>query len=85
MAQQRVDIQLHIFRSPKLVSVVEEAINFFNKTPFHRLPPESKFTSGGVYALYYVGDFKHYEQIAASNRHSYRQPLSRAGVQAPAA
>ena len=68
MAQQRVDIQLHTFRSPRFESVVEEAINFFNKTPLHSLPPADRFTSGGVYALYYSGNFRLYSHIAASNR-----------------
>jgi len=68
MAQQRIDISLHTFRSPKFERVVEEAINFFNHTPFHPLPPADRFSSGGVYALYYTGVFKLYDQMATSNR-----------------
>ena len=59
--------QLHIFHSPRFQSVVEEAIEFFNNTPVHKLPPPIKFEGSGVYALYYSGDFELYARIANKN------------------
>ncbi len=70
-----VNIELHTFRSPKFESVVQEAVKFFTTTPIHPLPPASRFVSGGVYALYYVGDFKLYRPITALNRKSLSQPI----------
>lgn len=76
MTVQRVDIRLHTFRSPKFESVVQKAINFFNGTPVHDLPPVTRFSSGGVYALYYTGNFKLYAKIAVSNRRKHwSQPI----------
>ena len=49
------DYSLHIFRSPKFQSVVNEAIEFFVETPLHKLPPPGQFLGPGVYGLYYVG------------------------------
>ena len=51
------DHSLHMFRSPKLQSVVEDAIQFFMATPVHSLPPPSRFIGSGAYALYYHGMF----------------------------
>lgn len=71
----QTDIKLHTFRSPKFESVVQEAIKFFAGTPVHPLPPADRFFSGGVYALYYVGNFKLYRHIAALNSTSLSQPI----------
>ena len=71
----QTDIKLHTFRSPKFKSVVQEAIKFFAGTPVHPLPPADRFFSGGVYALYYVGNFKLYRHIAALNSTSLSQPI----------
>ena len=59
-----VSVELHTFQSPKFHSVVEEAIDFFERTPVHRLSPPSGFSGGGVYALYYLGDCELYTKIA---------------------
>lgn len=50
--------ELHVFNSQKLVAVVNEAIEFFARTPVHILPPPERFLGGGVlqgrfYALRY--------------------------------
>ena len=36
--------------------------------PRNPLPPSESFMAAGVYAIYYQGDFKHYESLAARNR-----------------
>ena len=59
-----VSVELHTFQSPKFRSVVEETIGFFERTPVHHLPPPSGFPGGGVYALYYLGDYELYTKIA---------------------
>jgi len=59
-----VSIELHTFQSPKLRSVVEEATDFFERTPVHPLSPPGGFPGGGVYALYYLGDYELYTKIA---------------------
>jgi len=69
------DYQLHIFHSAQFQSVVDEAIAFFDGTPVHTLPPPSSFVGTGVYALYYVGDFELYEEIAHSNRDACVKPI----------
>lgn len=66
---------LHTFRSPKFSSVVKESVKFFAKTPCHSLPPATRFSAGGVYALYYLGRSDFYEHIAALNGGECRQPI----------
>jgi len=69
------DYSLHIFRSPKFQSVVNEAIEFFVKTPLHRLPPPNQFLGPGVYGLYYVGAYELYAKISELNRIACVQPI----------
>lgn len=69
------DRKLHVFRSKKLVTVVNQATEFFTKTPLHLLPPPERFLGGGVYALYYCGDFEHYAELTKMNKSSYKLPL----------
>ncbi len=52
------DHDLHVFRSPKFQSVVDDAIRFFAKTPVHQLPPFKTFVGAGVYSLYYGGKYE---------------------------
>ena len=75
MPIQPVDPKLHTFRSPNFESVVQEAINFFIRTPVHPLPPASPFSAGGVYALYYIGSYSLYGRISSRNRKEYLQPI----------
>jgi hypothetical protein len=70
-----LDASLHIFRSPKFQSVVDDAIKFFAQTPVHLLPPPATFTGVGVYGLYYVGDYELYARIAESNRDAFARPI----------
>jgi len=70
-----VNTELHIFRSPEFQSVVEKAIKFFEGTPVHQLPPPSRFTGCGVYALYYLGGYEPYAKIAKSNQDACALPI----------
>jgi hypothetical protein len=70
-----VNIELHTFRSSKFRSVVEEAIEFFQGTPVHQLPPSDRFVGCGVYALYYLGDYELYAKIAHVNQVSCSLPI----------
>jgi hypothetical protein len=69
------DYRLHIFHSPRFQSVVDEAMEFFNKTPVHELPPPVSFAGTGVYALYYLGSFDWYARIAHRNQETPSQPI----------
>ena len=66
------DYHLHVFHSPRFQSVVDEAIEFFNETPVHKLPPLVSFVGTGVYALYYL-DL--YARIASLNLETQSQPI----------
>ncbi len=63
------------FRSPQLQTVIEEAIDFFNKTPLNPLPPSSRFLGPGVYALYYLGKFDLYTPLATANQEECKWPI----------
>lgn len=67
--------ELHTFRSPEFRSVVEEALKFFEGTPVHHVPPPSRFTGCGVYALYYLGSYEPYTRIAQLNRVTCTLPI----------
>lgn len=69
------DPHLHVFHSTTLVTVVNEAIEFFTQTPIQILPPPEKFLGGGVYALYYCGDFEYYTTLSEVNEGSYELPI----------
>jgi len=71
------DYHLHIFHSPRFQSVVDEAIAFFNDTPFHKLPPPVSFAGSGVYALYHLGDFDPYARMVNLNlnRETKNRPI----------
>jgi hypothetical protein len=70
-----VDTELHTFRSPEFQGVVEEGIKFFEATPVHKLPPPSRFSGCGVYALYYLGDYELYAKLAQSNQDASVLPI----------
>jgi len=67
MSRGSVDTSLHTFRSPEIEHVLDEAVRFMIQTPVHELPPSDSFPGVGVYALYYIGDFKLYRPIARTN------------------
>jgi len=75
VTKDSVNAELHTFRSPMFYSVVEEAIEFFEGTPVHQLPPPGRFAGCGVYALYYRGDHELYTMIARLNRSHCVSPI----------
>lgn len=60
-------LEQHIFNSRSFVELIEEAIDFFIQSPIEQLPPDEKFSGGGVYALYYSGSFPDYKVIFHEN------------------
>ncbi len=60
-------LEAHIFNSKSFVELIDEAIDFFIQTPTEPLPPDEKFPGGGVYALYYSGNFTEYKRIFEKN------------------
>ncbi len=69
------DYDLHVFRSPKFQSVVNEAVQFFDTTPLRNLPIGLDFPGAGVYALYYLGDSELYAELARENSLECVQPI----------
>jgi hypothetical protein len=69
------DYRQHLFVSPRLHSVVDEAIDFFESTPLHPLPPLEIFNGVGVYALYYSGQDQLYRIMGELNHKEYRLPI----------
>lgn len=72
---QPFEREKHIFRSHAFDEIIKDTIRFFNGTPVHQLPPPVKFHGVGVYAIYYVGDSKYYEDLYKENRLEFRMPI----------
>ncbi len=70
----RFRYELHVFELPKLKSVVDEAVAFFEDTPVLALPTPV-FVGCGVYALYYRGDFELYRPLAELNEQVCVRPI----------
>ncbi len=60
-------LEEHVFQSGSFIELIDEAVNFMVNTPLEPLPPEEQFAGGGVYALYYKGDFSMYQKIYRKN------------------
>lgn len=58
-----MNLEEHIFESESFVELIDEAVRFMVNTPTEPLPPNDKFSGGGVYALYYRGAFPKYQKI----------------------
>jgi hypothetical protein len=69
------DYAQHVFRSGTFQRVVDEAVEFFNQTHLHILPPPDRFMGAGVYGLYYLGTFEIYQPLAESNRENCIKPI----------
>jgi len=54
----------HRFTSSVLQAIIHDAGAFFAKTPVSSFPPLERFEGGGVYALYYKGNFELYKAIS---------------------
>lgn len=70
-----MDISKHIYTSKALQSIVNEALEFFSGTPVLPLPPGNRFLGGGVYALYYHGDFEPYKKLVQTNKEQFITPI----------
>jgi hypothetical protein len=66
---------IHVFKSPKVHAIINEAIDFLNRTPSYQLPPPESFSGTGVYGLYYLGNFGPYKKIACLNVAECTQPI----------
>jgi hypothetical protein len=75
LMSKNLDFTEHIFRSPKFRSAVHEATNFFRQTPLQILPPPVRFIGGGVYALYYLGEYDLYSNLSKLNRIDCKYPI----------
>lgn len=60
-------IEEHIFQSESFVELIDMAVDFLISTPVERLPPDERFTGGGVYAVYYSGNYPKYKDLYASS------------------
>jgi hypothetical protein len=69
------DYSKHEFHSKILQKAVDEAVDFFNRTHVHTLPPPDQFIGPGVYGLYYVGGFELYKTLSDKNKEDFRQPI----------
>lgn len=75
LIETEFDRKRHLFRSPTIIQVVDEAIDFFLNSPVHTLPLSAKFAGAGVYALYYFGSFAPYAKLAALNHNEFARPI----------
>lgn len=71
----KFDPTVHIFKSPKVHAIIDEAIAFLNQTPPHPLPLPESFIGTGVYSLYYLGGYDLYNKIATANISECTQPI----------
>lgn len=65
----------HVFKSPKVHAIINEAIDFLNQTPAYQLSLPETFIGTGVYCLYYLGSFDLYKKIACLNITQCTQPI----------
>lgn len=72
---QKHGISAHRFKSSVLQSIINDAEAFFTKTPVSLFPPAEPFEGGGVYALYYSGDFDLYRAISIRTIKSKSLPI----------
>ena len=68
-------INAHSFRSSILQEIIHDAEVFFTRTPVSSLPPPERFEGGGVYALYYLGDFELYKPISLTTIEEESLPI----------
>jgi len=66
-----VKLEQHTFISESFQELIEEAIGFFDVTPFEILPPSEKFAGPGIYAIYYKGESEIYKNVYSSDTPIY--------------
>lgn len=64
-------LEQHTFISESFQELIEEAIGFFDGTPFEILPPSEKFAGPGIYAIYYKGESEIYKNVYSSDTPIY--------------
>lgn len=69
------DDDLHVFKAPEFTTIIEQAIDFFAKSPLQKFQPTYHMNARGVYGLYYFGDYELYTPIAEKNKISADQPI----------
>jgi len=69
------NINAHRFTSSILQEIIHDAEAFFTKTPVSSFPPAERFECGGVYALYYTGDFELYKGISLTTIEEESLPI----------
>lgn len=65
----------HVYSSDAFEEIIKDTIRFFNGTPVIKLPPSIKFHGTGVYAIYFIGKGKLYEDLALKNRIEFSMPI----------
>ena len=65
----------HVYASNAFEEIIKDTIRFFNGTPVVDLPLSEKFHGTGVYAIYYIGKFNLYKEIAERNRIEFALPI----------
>jgi len=65
----------HRFASSILQEIMHDAEIFFTKTPVSSFPPPERFEGGGVYALYYQGNFELYKAISLATIEEESLPI----------
>jgi len=75
MNSKTINPEQHTFYSPKFQSVVNDAIDFFLRTPVCKLPPPKQFMGSGVYGIYYTGSYERYRKIAERNKTRLDLPI----------
>jgi len=65
----------HRFTSSILQEIIHDAEVFFTRTPVSSFPPDERFECGGVYALYYTGDFELYKAISLTTIEEESLPI----------
>lgn len=75
MQRQPFNRDKHVYQSQEFVELVKDAVRFFNGTPVHSIPLSERFQGTGVYALYYTGKSKIYEDYSKLNRLAYDYPI----------
>ncbi len=65
----------HRFTSYILQEIVHDAEIFFTKTPVSSFPPSERFEGGGVYGLYYQGNFELYKAISLTTVEEESLPI----------
>ena len=75
MANQIFDKEKHVYRNDEFRALIQHAVNFFDTTPVHKLPPSASFRGTGVYALYYRGTFESYSAYKSLNSSGHIVPI----------